>query len=103
MFDCPQIKQIILGTHISPVSMWIQNHIDEGKKHLNFSWDKYSLKEEHKLEEFIEEIEEGEMPLKSKLIRTHQVDNKQRDSLLNWAMKTRIIYQGLLSENKNKH
>ena len=61
-------------------------------------------KKEHKLEEFIEEIEEGEMPLKSyKLIHTSsRLDNKQKDSLLNWAMKTKIIYQELLSENKNK-
>ena len=73
---------------------------------LNFSYCFiYSLKKkEHKLEEFIEEIEEGEMPLKSyKLIHTSsRLDNKQKDSLLNWAMKTKIIYQELLSENKNK-
>ena len=62
-------------------------------------------KKEHKLEELIEEIQEGEMPLKSyKLIHTSsRLDNKQKDSLLSWAMKTKIIYQELLSENKNKH
>ena len=61
-------------------------------------------KKENKLEELIEEIQEGEMSLKSyKLIHTpSRLDNKQKDSLLNWAMKTKIIYQELLSENKNK-
>lgn len=107
-FDCHSNKtNYPWYSHISPVSMWIQNHINEGKKHLNFSkWDKYSLKKkEHKLEELIEEIQDGEMPLKSyKLIHTSsRLDNKQKDSILNWAMKTKIIYQDLLSENKNKH
>ena len=105
-FDCQSNKtNYPWYSHISPVSMWIQNHIDEGKKHLNFSkWDKYSLKKkEHKLEEFIEEIQEGEMPLKSyKLIHaSSRLDYKQKDSLLNWAMNTKSIYQDLLSENKH--
>jgi hypothetical protein len=107
-FDCHSNKtNYPWYSHISPVSMWIQNHIDEGKKHLNFSkWDKYSLKKkENKLEELIEEIQEGEMSLKSyKLIHTpSRLDNKQKDSILNSAMTTKIIYQDLLSENKNKH
>ena len=105
-FDCHSNKtNYPWYSHISPVSMWIQNHIDEGKKHLNFSkWDKYSLKKkEHKLEELIEEIQEGEMPLKSyKLIHaSSRLDYKQKDSLLNWAMNTKSIYQDLLSENKH--
>ena len=105
-FDCHSNKtNYPWYSHISPVSMWIQNHIDKKKKHLNFSkWDKYSLKKkEHKLEEFIEEIQEGEMPLKSyKLIHaSSRLDYKQKDSLLNWAMNTKSIYQDLLSENKH--
>jgi hypothetical protein len=52
---------------ISPVSFWIQGHIDHGKEHLNFSeWTTYSPeKRKHKLEECIEEIERNNMPLKS--------------------------------------
>lgn len=51
---------------IAPASWWIKHHIDEGREHLNFSeWKSYEKdKRKHKLEECIEEIQDGEMPLK---------------------------------------
>lgn len=54
-------------TNIAPVSWWIKHHIDEGSHHLNFSiWGTYSGKRKnHKLDECIEMIEEGEMPMNS--------------------------------------
>jgi hypothetical protein len=54
-------------TNIAPVSWWIKHHIDEGQHELNFSdWASYSEKRKHhKLEECIEMIEEGEMPMAS--------------------------------------
>jgi cbb3-type cytochrome oxidase cytochrome c subunit len=54
-------------TNIAPVSWWIKHHIDEGQHELNFSeWGSYSEKRKnHKLEECIEMIEEGEMPMAS--------------------------------------
>ena len=54
-------------TNIAPVSWWIKHHINEGSQHLNFSiWGTYSEKRKnHKLEECIEMIEEGEMPISS--------------------------------------
>ena len=54
-------------TNIAPVSWWIKHHINEGSHHLNFSiWGTYSDKRKnHKLEECIEMIEEGEMPMYS--------------------------------------
>lgn len=54
-------------TNIAPVSWWIKHHIDEGSHHLNFSdWGTYSQKRKnHKLEECIEMVEEGEMPMDS--------------------------------------
>lgn len=57
---------------IAPVSWWVQGHVDHGKEELNFSeWGTYSdRRKQKKLKEIIEEIEEGEMPLKSYLI-TH--------------------------------
>ncbi|MBL4625102.1 MAG: heme-binding domain-containing protein, partial [Flavobacteriales bacterium] len=52
-------------TNISPVSLWIGHHIEEAREHLNFStWAEYDNEQkEHKIEEMIEEFEEGEMPL----------------------------------------
>ena len=54
-------------TNIAPVSWWIKHHIDEGSHHLNFSiWGTYKDKRKHhKLEECIEMVEEGEMPMSS--------------------------------------
>jgi hypothetical protein len=54
-------------TNIAPVSWWIKHHINEGSHHLNFSiWGTYSdKKKNHKLEECIEMVEEGEMPMTS--------------------------------------
>ena len=54
-------------TSIAPLSWWIGDHIEEGREHFNLSeWGSYSEKKAlHKLEEFYEEVEEGEMPLYS--------------------------------------
>ena len=54
---------------IAPVSWWVEDHVDHGKEELNFSeWATYSAKKKSKkLEEIIEETEEGEMPLNSYL------------------------------------
>lgn len=54
-------------TNIAPVSWWIKHHIDEGSHHLNFSiWGTYKEKRKnHKLDECVEMIEEGEMPMTS--------------------------------------
>ena len=54
-------------TNFAPVSWWIKHHIDEGSHHLNFSkWGTYKDKRKrHKLDECVEMIEEGEMPMSS--------------------------------------
>lgn len=83
--------------NIAPISFWLANHVKDGKKHLNFSaWDGYSVeKKDHKLEEVIEMIENGEMPLKE-YTWTHQnarLTNEQRESIVAWAEKTRSLYQ----------
>jgi hypothetical protein len=75
------------------VSWWIKDHIDEGRKELNFSkWSTYTQKKkDHKLEEMIEEVEEEEMPL-SPYPLTHpeaQLSEIQKEVLLNWFKKTR--------------
>ncbi len=53
--------------HIQPIEWWMASHIKDAKDHLNFSefktYDEKSAAD--KLEEMLEEITEGEMPLKS--------------------------------------
>ena len=73
---------------IAPVSWWINHHVEEGKDELNFSeWGSYSEKRKnHKLEEFVEMIEEKEMPLKSYLIthRDAKLSSEQIEILKKW-------------------
>lgn len=52
---------------IQPVHWWMENHVKDGKKHVNY--DEYTNKplryQYHKMEETIEMVKEGEMPLDS--------------------------------------
>ena len=52
-------------SRINPVGWWLDHHIKEGKAELNFSefaaYDK--KRQDHKLEETAEEVQEGHMPL----------------------------------------
>jgi len=54
-------------TNIAPVSWWIKHHINEGREELNFSeWGTYKEKRKnHKMEECVELVEAGEMPMSS--------------------------------------
>jgi hypothetical protein len=78
---------------ISPVQWWLADHINHGKKHLNFSaWGTYSNeKANHKLEECFEELEKENMPLNS-YTWTHseaRLSETQRSSLINWFSELR--------------
>jgi hypothetical protein len=56
-------------SNVSPVSWFLKSHIDEGRGQLSFSeWATYpKRKRERKLHEMCEQVEAGEMPLKSYL------------------------------------
>ncbi|WP_420322880.1 heme-binding domain-containing protein [Flagellimonas sp.] len=82
--------------NIAPVSYWLDHHVEEGKEHLNFSdWENYTVKKkDHKLEELIEEVEEGEMPLNS-YTWTHEdarLTEAQKKLLMDWAKQARSNY-----------
>ena len=51
---------------VAPVSWYLNNHVNEGREHLNFTtWGEYEPdRQGHKLEEIIDEVKEGKMPLK---------------------------------------
>src|SRR5688500_3718854 len=61
-------------SRITPINWWLKNHIDEGKKELNFSvFDHYNFKrKDRKLEEIIETVNEHSMPLESYLWIHHE-------------------------------
>lgn len=54
-------------SNVAPISWMVAKHIKDGRAELNFSeWGKYaSDKRGQKMEEAIEEIKEGEMPMKT--------------------------------------
>ena len=97
-YDCHSNQTVYPWyNNIAPVSYWIDEHIEHGKEELNFSeWASYSVKKkDHKLEELIEEVEEGEMPLKE-YTWTHRearFTNEQKELLINWANAARTKYQ----------
>lgn len=78
---------------IQPVSMWLGNHIKDGKRHLNFSeFLSYRIaKQYHKLEEVEETVEEGEMPLSSYTIihRDAKLTEAQKRLLIEWSRSVR--------------
>ena len=54
-------------SNIAPVSWWLKRHVDNGKRKMNYSeWDQYTGEvRAHKIDETIEYIEKGWMPLGS--------------------------------------
>ncbi|HEX5654779.1 MAG TPA: heme-binding domain-containing protein [Chitinophagaceae bacterium] len=74
---------------IQPVSWWLDNHIRDGKKGLNF--DEYSNRplryQYHKMEETIEMVKEGEMPLNSYtwIHKDARLSQAERDKIIGWA------------------
>lgn len=88
-------------SNIQPVGWWLKDHVDEGKSKLNFQEfalvkanDRYktaALRQDHKLEEVIETVEEGEMPLESYTIihKEAKLSVAQRKMIVNWAKTAR--------------
>ena len=76
-------------TNIQPIDLWLQSHVTDGKSHLNFSeFATYAPKRQHhKLEETMEMIKEGEMPLNSYLwVHTNaKLSKEDKATLVNWA------------------
>ena len=86
--------------NISPINYWLEEHIEDGKRHFNVSaWEKYSArKKDHKLEELIEYVEHREMPLDSYTWLHGDLSNQDTEALLQWAQISRIKYQKQMLE-----
>ena len=102
-FDCHSNNTVYPWyNNVAPISYWLANHIRHGKEELNFSeWNAYDTKgKDHKLEEVIEMVEEGEMPL-NEYTWTHReakLSPEQRNAITEWAKKTRLIYEADLQQ-----
>jgi mono/diheme cytochrome c family protein len=80
-------------SYIQPVAWWLNDHVKEGKKELNFSeFAGYSIRRKYKkLEEINKEVKEGEMPLESyTLIHTDaKLSDAERLAIANWVTSLR--------------
>lgn len=77
--------------NVQPAAWWLANHVNGGKKHLNYSafTNRPVAVQHHKFEETIEMVKEGKMPLKSYTwLGLHpgaKLTEAQRALLINWA------------------
>lgn len=84
-------------SRISPVSWFMYNHIQEGRRELNFSiWGTYSPKRKaKKLEEICEQVKEKEMPLPSYtwLHRDAALSDEEISTLCNWSNSEKMLIE----------
>ncbi len=75
--------------NIQPFAWWLNDHVEEGKGELNFDeFATYKPKKAHrKMDEVIEQVKEGEMPLASYtwMHKEAKLTDAQKTTLINWA------------------
>ena len=89
-YDCHSNNTIYPWyTNVQPVGLWMQSHVNDGKGELNFSeFATYSPKKaRHKMDECIDMVKEGEMPLPSYTwIHTDaKLTQEEKVALTDWA------------------
>lgn len=94
-YDCHSNNTIYPWyTNVQPVGWWMNYHIEDGKKHLNFSEFKtYTEKKaNHKLEELSEMVVDGLMPIESYLWmhRNAKVSPEEVSMINNWIQSLGI-------------
>lgn len=79
-------------SNVQPIAWWMANHVEDGKRHLNFSeFTKSKIaRQNHKLEEIIETVKDNhEMPLPSYTWMGMHPDanltDEQRQAIADWA------------------
>ena len=78
---------------IQPIAWWLNNHIVDGKKHLNFSeFTKYRIRKQHiKFDQINELVKENEMPLASYtwIHKDAKLTDRQKRTIAAWATSIR--------------
>lgn len=74
---------------IQPIAFWLDSHVKDGKRHLNFDeFNAYTIeKKRKKLKEIAETIDNGEMPLSSYTLihRNAKLTVAEKNMLIDWA------------------
>ncbi|WP_353718490.1 heme-binding domain-containing protein [Dyadobacter sp. 676] len=112
--DCHSNKTVYPWYYnIQPVAWWMNEHIEDGKRHLNFStFAGLSIaRQNHKLEETVEMVEDDAMPLGSyTALGMHpeaRLSTAQRQRLIEWAkaqmdtLKARYPADSLIMPKRN--
>jgi hypothetical protein len=92
--DCHSNKTVYPWyTQVAPVSWWLRNHIDEGRRELNLNeFATYpARKQDRKLEEMCDQVKQGEMPLPSYLI-VHggaKLSDQDKQTICDWTAAER--------------
>ncbi len=90
-------------SYIAPISYYLDDHIRHGKGEFNVSkWEEFTVKKkDHKLEEVIEEVEEGHMPLDSYTMLHGELSEDEVKALIQWATLARLKYADELKVSGN--
>jgi len=76
-------------TQISPVSWWMSNHVNEGRRDLNLSeWGKLAPdRQDRKLRQMCDEVQDGVMPLSSYLPMhpTARLSDQDKKTICDWT------------------
>lgn len=104
--DCHSSKTVWPWyTQVAPVSWYVINHVNAGRKELNFSdWAKYDAKRAaHKLEEICEQVEQGKMPIKNYVLLhpAAGLSAEDRQAICDWAKQERA--RALATQQTNAH
>ena len=88
-YDCHSNETVYPWySNVAPFSWLLQDHVEEGRDHINFSyWDEFDQEDKAMaIEEIIEEIEDGEMPLPAYVPLHAEADlsDAQKEALFAW-------------------
>lgn len=83
-FDCHSNNTVYPWySNIQPIGWWLANHVNEGKRRLNFD----DFNNSKKKDDIGETIQKGEMPLWSYTLihRNALLNDQEKQTVLNWA------------------
>ncbi len=91
-------------SQVAPVSWFVIDHVNHGRKHLNFSdWSRYDKPEQaEKLKEIQETVRVGAMPLSSYLLAHSEakLSDEDKQTIGDWANAERQRIVSELSKNQ---
>ena len=80
-------------TQIAPVSWWLSNHVNDGRRNLNLSeWGKLAPdRQDRKLRQICDEVSDGVMPLSSytPMHPAAKLSDQDKKTLCDWTEKER--------------